>query len=662
MSKNEEKRVLADISHELKAPIDVILSYGGLIAAESDDPTVREYAEKIEAAASGIMGVIDSLLDKVSEYSGTYDTDNAAVQSAKHFSVSAADDSKTPLVLIVDDDEMIRSTAGLMLGKIFRTETASDGNDAVKKLTELRPALILLDINMPDMDGFETLSVIRRIPELSAVPVIFLTGDEDRDVEVRCLKAGAADFVRKPLVSQVLTERVRRIIELDRLQNLLSSEVAAQTKRAVHLSKEIMLALAKAVDAKDHYTNGHSRRVASYSAEIARRMGKTKREQDDIYAMGLLHDVGKIGVSEAIINKTSRLDDNEYAQIKKHTTIGYDILKLITEIPGLATGARWHHERFDGRGYPDGLSGKNIPEEARIICVADCYDAMTSNRSYSNVREQAAVREEILRCSGTQFDPEIASIMVAMIDDDPEYNMSERAGHNASLPGIPHDVAAAQFIDTDESAPVKKAKALFIPESEGLNINEARKNISDEEILAVTIKRFCELMPVRKEKLRAAFDKADRGGDISAYRIEVHSMKSAAATVGLTVISEVARALEMMAKEGDIVGIRALHTPFVSEWEQTYQKLDAQYKKHCSGQESKGEDGTAMLPELLTLLRVYMEDMDIDAADETMELISEYSYNAAVQALVDTLRTKVTALDGDGANQTADKILREIGK
>ena len=519
---------------------------------------------------------------------------------------------------------------------------------------------------MPGMDGFETLSVIRKTPELSAIPVIFLTGDEDHDIEVRCLKAGAADFVRKPLISQVLTERVRRIIELDRLQNFLSSEVAAQTKRAVHLSNEIMLALAKAVDAKDHYTNGHSQRVAAYSAEIARRMGKPKREQDDIYAMGLLHDVGKIGVSEAIINKTSRLDNDEYAQIKTHTTIGYEILKLITEIPGLATGARWHHERFDGRGYPDGLSGKDIPEEARIICVADCYDAMTSNRSYSNVREQAAVREEIVRCSGTQFDPEIAEIMVAMIDDDPEYRMSERIGHNAAVPGIPHDIAAAQIVD-ETSAPAaennpESPEKPFIPEIEGLDINAARRNVSDEDILAMTVKRFYELMPSKRDKLCAAFDEADKGGDISAYRIEVHSMKSTSATIGLTALSEAARALEMMAKDGDIAGIRTLHTPFMNEWEQIYEKFGAQYKKQAPPGDSTREDGTAMLPELLGMLRTYMEDMDIDAADSAVSIMSEHSYSAPVQALIETLRTQVLELDEEGANQTADKILREIGR
>ena len=198
-----------------------------------------------------------------------------------------------------------------------------------------------------------------------------------------------------------------------------------QEKKSAHLTHGFMLALAKSVDAKDRYTSGHSVRVAQYSKEIAKRLGKSEAEQEQIYIMGLLHDIGKIGVPEAIINKNGKLTDEEFAKIKEHPIIGHEILKNVTEIPGLATGARWHHERFDGKGYPDGLSSKDIPEEARIIAVADAYDAMTSNRAYSKVRPQEDVRKEIIRCKGMQFDPTIADIMVEMIDNDTKYSMRE---------------------------------------------------------------------------------------------------------------------------------------------------------------------------------------------------------------------------------------------
>ena len=200
-------------------------------------------------------------------------------------------------------------------------------------------------------------------------------------------------------------------------------EAAAMAKE--QLSREVMIALSKAVDAKDHYTNGHSERVAKYAREIARRMGKSKQELEEIYELGLLHDIGKIGISEAIINKVGKLTDEEFDEIKKHTVIGWDILKTINEIPYLSTGAKWHHERYDGKGYPDGLSGKDIPEEARIICLADSYDAMTSKRSYSSPRTQEEVRAEIERCSGTQFDPDIAGILLDMIDKDTQFLLRE---------------------------------------------------------------------------------------------------------------------------------------------------------------------------------------------------------------------------------------------
>ncbi len=200
-------------------------------------------------------------------------------------------------------------------------------------------------------------------------------------------------------------------------------EAAALAKE--NLSRQVLLAFSKAVDAKDHYTNGHSERVAKYAKEIARRMGKTQKEQDEIYELGLLHDIGKIGIPEEIINKVGKLTDKEFAKIKEHTIIGWDILKTIDEMPWLSTGAKWHHERFDGKGYPDGLYGVAIPEKARIICLADSYDAMTSKRSYSEPRTQQEVREEIVRCSGTQFDPDIAKFLLDMIDEDKDFTLRE---------------------------------------------------------------------------------------------------------------------------------------------------------------------------------------------------------------------------------------------
>ena len=142
--------------------------------------------------------------------------------------------------------------------------------------------------------------------------------------------------------------------------------------------------------------------------------------------MGLLHDVGKIGVPDAVINKPARLTDDEFSLIKNHPVMGARILKNIKEMPQLSSGARWHHERYDGKGYPDGLAGKDIPEEARIIAIADSYDAMTSRRSYRDPLPQEVVRNEIVKGKGTQFDPDLADIMLKMIDEDTGFDMREQ--------------------------------------------------------------------------------------------------------------------------------------------------------------------------------------------------------------------------------------------
>ena len=185
------------------------------------------------------------------------------------------------------------------------------------------------------------------------------------------------------------------------------------------------IALVSAIDAKDNYTQGHSVRVAEYSRKIAELSGKNKKECDDIYYAALLHDVGKIGIPDNIINKQGKLTPEEYAEIKTHTVIGDQILANISNYIHLSTAARYHHERYDGAGYPDGLKGTEIPELARIISVADAYDAMTSNRSYRRMLSQEEVRNELVRCSGTQFDPDFARIMIRLVDQDTEYRMRE---------------------------------------------------------------------------------------------------------------------------------------------------------------------------------------------------------------------------------------------
>ena len=195
------------------------------------------------------------------------------------------------------------------------------------------------------------------------------------------------------------------------------------SEQFTRLSIHMVEALAAAIDAKDEYTNGHSGRVAEYAREIGRRYGYSEEQLNDIYLMGLLHDVGKIGIPDAVINKPGKLTEEEYDIIKTHPSIGAKILSKTKEMPRMAIGARWHHERYDGKGYPDGIEGYRIPNEARIIAVADAYDAMTSRRSYRDVLSQDVVRSEIERGKVTQFDPVLADIIIKMIDEDKDYNM-----------------------------------------------------------------------------------------------------------------------------------------------------------------------------------------------------------------------------------------------
>ena len=333
-------------------------------------------------------------------------------------------------VVVVDDDVIILKNANAVLVEAgFKVTCLKSGRLLLGYVTQNTIDMLLLDIKMPELDGFETLQQLReweRENSRKEIPVIFFTANDDCASETRGLSLGAMDFIRKPFVAEVLTLRVRHLLDLIRLQHDLHAEVERKTKEIEGLSLHVVHTLADAIDAKDAYTKGHSGRVAEYSREIARRFGYSEEKQDEIYMMGLLHDVGKIGVPDAVINKPGKLTDEEFEKIKTHPGRGAKILQNIEEMPQLAIGAHWHHERYDGRGYPDGLSGEEIPEEARIIAVADAYDAMTSNRSYRGLIPQDVVKSEFEKGSGTQFDPRFAAIMLEIIAEDVDYKLHEQ--------------------------------------------------------------------------------------------------------------------------------------------------------------------------------------------------------------------------------------------
>ena len=209
--------------------------------------------------------------------------------------------------------------------------------------------------------------------------------------------------------------------------------------RMQQINMNVTRSLASTIDAKDHYTSGHSQRVADYAVEIAKRMGKSEEEQQVIYYAGILHDIGKICVSEDVINKPGKLTEQEFDQIRIHPTSGYHILRDIHDDERVGYGAKYHHERYDGKGYPNGLIGQDIPEIARIIAVADAYDAMASDRSYRKVLPQEVVREELIKGKGTQFDPKIADIMLEIMDEDATYEYRQRKARAKNVLSVSAD-------------------------------------------------------------------------------------------------------------------------------------------------------------------------------------------------------------------------------
>ncbi|MCR5157483.1 MAG: HD domain-containing protein [Butyrivibrio sp.] len=260
-----------------------------------------------------------------------------------------------------------------------------------------------------------SLVVFITVPLISSFIQIFFYGFSFTDMAF--IIAAAILFVFA-LVD--INEKVRHANTLE--INYLKQE----KENAQRLFGQMATAFIGAIEEKEPFSIGHSLRVASYSVEIARRSGKSEEECKEVYYSALMHDVGKIGIPIAILQKSERLTEEEEQVMRKHVSIGQRILSSVSEYPYLSIGAHYHHERYDGTGYPEGLSGKDIPEIGRIICVADHYDRMTTRKRYRGPLPQAVVRDELIRRAGSQFDPDFAGIMVKMIDADSEYRMQEK--------------------------------------------------------------------------------------------------------------------------------------------------------------------------------------------------------------------------------------------
>jgi len=316
--------------------------------------------------------------------------------------------------LVVDDEPRLRRVLiRLLEGEGFQCREAGSGVEALAALEKEPVPLLISDLRMPEMDGVALLrEVIARWPETA---VIVVTAVAEVESAVACLQMGALDYVAKPFHLDEVRARVRQALDKRRLiqenksyQHHLEERVEAQARRIEELFLEGVHALVYALEAKDGYTRGHSMRVSNYSVSIARTLELDKDTVDTIALGAELHDVGKIGVSEAVLHKAGKLSPDEYRHIMEHTVIGFRILgPLMRDAPGALAIVRSHHERWNGQGVPDGLAGEAIPWEARIVAVADAFDAMTSVRPYRPSLSVAAAMKELEDGRNAQFDARV---------------------------------------------------------------------------------------------------------------------------------------------------------------------------------------------------------------------------------------------------------------
>jgi len=321
---------------------------------------------------------------------------------------------KQERILIVDDEELIRRLLHQKLSSEgYRCQKASSAAQALDKLKSNPVELVILDIKMPGKSGMELLLELRaRYPDTA---VIMATAIADTTTAIQCMKEGAYDYITKPFNLDKVVLSVGRALEKRRLelenkdyQQHLEQKVEEQAGKIRTSFINAVTALAYALEAKDIYTSGHSQRVTKISVTIARELGMPQDSIDKIRLAGLVHDIGKIGIRESVLNKPAPLTDDEFRHIKSHCQAGEHILTPIVEDKEILRAVRHHHERYDGMGYPDGLRGEQIPLGARILSVADAFDAMTSERPYRLAMSAQDACAEIERCKGTQFAPKVA--------------------------------------------------------------------------------------------------------------------------------------------------------------------------------------------------------------------------------------------------------------
>ncbi len=341
------------------------------------------------------------------------------------------------VILVVDDDTSNLALAQKILGKEYRIAAANSGKVALKYLENNCPDLILLDINMPEMDGFQVLEEVQRMERFSHVPVIFLTADNDPETETRCFATGAVDFVAKPFIPDVLMSRVKKTLELEiyraNLEHMVEEQtriITARTRRISQIQEQVIMGMATLIETRDNSTGKHVKNTMTYVKMIASELKARNIYSDiltedyimNVYKAAPLHDVGKIKISDAILRKPGRLTEEEYNAMKLHTVYGREIINEIiggVEDPAYVKIAEdiamYHHERWDGTGYPIGLKGEDIPLCARIMALADVFDALYEERCYKEpIRPVYKIMQTLKEGRGTQFDPLITDVFTSL--------------------------------------------------------------------------------------------------------------------------------------------------------------------------------------------------------------------------------------------------------
>jgi putative two-component system response regulator len=322
------------------------------------------------------------------------------------------------MVLIVDDEYVGRETLQSVLeGEGYRLEMAENGWQAIEKAKALLPDVILLDVMMPGMTGFEVCQRIRNDPQVAEIPIIILTALDDRESLLNSLKAGADDFISKPFDRYELRARLIGITRLNRYHKLVQERTKLQEAHSQLLGayEATIEGWSRAMDLRDRETEGHSQRVAEFTMRMAIASGMSPEELVHIHRGALLHDMGKLGVPDSILHKPYTFTDEEWAIMRRHPQLAYDMLYPVEYLRPALDIPYCHHEKWDGSGYPRGLKGDEIPLAARLFAVIDVWDALTSDRPYrrawTNENALAYIKEQ----SGKHFDPEIVNLFFRVI-------------------------------------------------------------------------------------------------------------------------------------------------------------------------------------------------------------------------------------------------------